>query len=105
VVSTVVNTDHSVLRPAVNIAYPIALLTGIRPGVPQPTEWERSGDEIKAAMITARTDFVNVFNTSHFPGLRGNRFTSTANSTAANTVRKINGDQFIRQLLAENPSH
>jgi hypothetical protein len=70
-----------------------------------PTEWQRIGDEIKAAMITARTDFVNMFNLSHFPGLRGNRFTSTANSTAANTVCKINADQFIRQFLAENPSH
>jgi hypothetical protein len=33
----------------------------IRFGVPQPTEWQRIGDEIKAAFIFARSDFVNVF--------------------------------------------
>jgi hypothetical protein len=26
----------------------------------QPTEWQRIGDQIKAAMIFARTDFINV---------------------------------------------
>jgi hypothetical protein len=28
--------------------------------IPQPTEWQRIGDQINAAMIFARTDFVNV---------------------------------------------
>jgi hypothetical protein len=29
-------------------------------GVPEPTEWQRIGDEIKAAMIFTRADFINV---------------------------------------------
>jgi hypothetical protein len=32
----------------------------IRPGVPQSPEWQRAGDQIDAAMIFARSDFVNV---------------------------------------------
>jgi hypothetical protein len=28
--------------------------------VPQPTEWQRIGDEVDAPMVFARTDFVNV---------------------------------------------
>src|SRR5260370_10023906 len=32
----------------------------IRLGVPQPTEWQRIGNQINAAMIFARADFVNV---------------------------------------------
>jgi hypothetical protein len=33
---------------------------GISAGVPQPTEWQRIGDEIKTAFIFARAHFVNV---------------------------------------------
>jgi hypothetical protein len=29
--------------------------------IPQPTEWENIGDEIDAAFIFARADFVNVY--------------------------------------------
>jgi len=32
----------------------------IRFGVPQPTEWKNIGDQIDAAVILARSDFVNV---------------------------------------------
>ena len=32
----------------------------IRPGVPQATEWQRIGNQIDAAMIFARADFVSV---------------------------------------------
>jgi hypothetical protein len=32
----------------------------IRLAVPQPTEWEHIGDQIDAAMIFTRSDFVNV---------------------------------------------
>ena len=32
----------------------------IRRVIPQPTEWENIGNQIDAAMIFARTDFVNV---------------------------------------------
>jgi hypothetical protein len=28
--------------------------------IPQPTEWQQIGNQIKAAMIFARADFVNV---------------------------------------------
>jgi hypothetical protein len=34
-----------------------------RLAVPQPTEWQGIGDQIDAAMIFARTDFVNVYGT------------------------------------------
>jgi len=33
---------------------------GIRRAIPQPTKWQRIGDEIEAAMIFARADFVKV---------------------------------------------
>ena len=33
--------------------------------VPQPPEWQRVGNEIDAAMIFARSDFVNVQNAFH----------------------------------------
>jgi hypothetical protein len=33
--------------------------------VPEPTEWQRTGNQIDAAMIFARTDFVNVREFSH----------------------------------------
>jgi hypothetical protein len=45
-------------------------------GVPQPTEWQRIGNQ-NAAMIFARADFVNVF---HYFDLRGNRLTATAST-------------------------
>ena len=32
----------------------------VRLGVPQPTEWQRIGDDIKAAFVFARADFVKV---------------------------------------------
>jgi hypothetical protein len=40
---------------------PDCICDGIRPGVPQPTERQRIGNQIKAAFIFARADFVNVF--------------------------------------------
>ena len=33
---------------------------GVRFAMPQPTEWQRIGDEIKAAFVFARADFVKV---------------------------------------------
>ena len=32
----------------------------VRLAIPQPTEWQRIGNQIDAAMIFARADFVNV---------------------------------------------
>ena len=37
-----------------------ALRKAIAFAAPQPTEWQRIGDEINAAMIFARANFVNV---------------------------------------------
>jgi len=34
---------------------------GIRPGIPQATEWQRIRNQIDAAMIFARADFVEVW--------------------------------------------
>jgi hypothetical protein len=34
---------------------------GARVAMPQPTEWQRIGDEIDAAFIFARANFVNVW--------------------------------------------
>ena len=33
---------------------------GFRPIVPEPTEWQRIGNQIEAATILARADFVRV---------------------------------------------
>jgi hypothetical protein len=33
---------------------------GIRLAIPQPTEWQRIGNQIDAAFVFARPDFVNV---------------------------------------------
>jgi hypothetical protein len=38
--------------------------------VPQPTKWQRIGDKIDAAMIFARSNFVNVLWVSHRNGQR-----------------------------------
>ena len=34
--------------------------------IPQATEWQRIGDEIKAAVVFTRADFVNVLNCRQF---------------------------------------
>jgi hypothetical protein len=36
-----------------------------RPRVPPPTEWQRIGNQIDAAMIFARANFINVLRVSH----------------------------------------
>ena len=63
----------------------------IRFAVPQTTEWQGIADEIDAAMILARVDFVNVSILCHDLALstfvlERRRFTHTANSTARKTV-------------------
>jgi hypothetical protein len=35
--------------------------------IPQPTEWQRIGNQINAAMISTRSEFVNVSCASHRP--------------------------------------
>jgi hypothetical protein len=42
---------------------------GIWPGVPKPNEGRRIGDQIDAAFIFARADFVEVLWAGHFDGM------------------------------------
>jgi hypothetical protein len=72
----------------------------VRFAIPQPTEWQHIADQINAEMIFARSDFVNVFDLTHLRGLRGKRFTSTANSTARNRVWRVNA---VHANLRFNP--
>ena len=53
--------------------------------IPQAAKWQLIGNQIKAAFIFARADFVNVVHPAHFVGLHGNRFTSIASRIKANS--------------------
>jgi hypothetical protein len=44
---------------------PDCIAIRIRLAVPQPTEWQRIADQIKAAIIFARSDFVNMHGTPY----------------------------------------
>jgi hypothetical protein len=57
VASGIVHANHSVMRPAAKLRVSDGM---IRFSVPGPTEWQRIGDEIDAAFIFARVNFVNV---------------------------------------------
>ena len=46
------------MKTAVELGIGDRIADSIRLAVPQPTEWQRIGDEIKAAMIFAGADFV-----------------------------------------------
>ena len=48
------------MRSAAMLCVSDCVHDGIRPGVPQATEWQRVGNEIDAARIFARANFVNV---------------------------------------------
>ena len=39
---------------------PDSIRDSVRPGIPQATEWERVGNQINAALVFTRSDFVNV---------------------------------------------
>jgi hypothetical protein len=52
--------------------------------IPQSPEWQHIGNQINAAFIFARADFVNVH---HYLGLRGNRLTMTAAAAARRIVQ------------------
>jgi len=58
----IVNVDHGFMCATIEfrVIDRVSLF-----GVPEPTEWEHIGNEINAAMIFTRSDFVNVH--------RGNR--------------------------------
>jgi hypothetical protein len=69
--SRIVNVDHSIMRPAVVFGV-FDCVYGFQ--VPQPAERQRVRDQIKAAMIVARANFLNVhwhgFPLEAFPGLK-----------------------------------
>jgi hypothetical protein len=61
VASCIVNANHGVVETAekLRISHCVANFA-----IPQATEWKSIGDQIKAAMIPARSNFVNVFDLS-----------------------------------------
>jgi hypothetical protein len=70
VASFIVNADHGGMSPAAMLRVPDCV---IRFGVPEPTEWQRIGNQIEAAMIFAGPDFVNVheiYSSSDWLGIR-----------------------------------
>ncbi len=52
--------ERSFLQPIRLSHYHLALLIEFAPVVPQPTEWQHIGNQIDAAMIFARSDFVGM---------------------------------------------
>jgi hypothetical protein len=58
--SRIVNANHSMMWSAAVFRVSDCVRDGIRLAIPQPTERQRIGDQIDAAFIFARTDFVNV---------------------------------------------
>jgi hypothetical protein len=57
VASLSINANHSVMWPTAELRVTDCVWLA----VPQATEWERIGNEIKAALVFARADFVTVF--------------------------------------------
>jgi hypothetical protein len=60
VASIIVNANHRIVRAAAMFGVTDCVRDCIRLAVPQPTEWQRVGKEIDAAMIFPRADLVNV---------------------------------------------
>ena len=52
------NANHSVARATAKLCVVNCVTGCVWPTVPQPTEWQRSGNQIDAAFIFARADFV-----------------------------------------------
>jgi hypothetical protein len=48
------------MSPAAMLCVSDCVVDCILPGVPKATEWQRIGDQINAAMIFTRADFVKV---------------------------------------------
>ena len=70
VASFIVNADHGGMSPAAMLSISDYM---IQLGIPQPTEWQRVGDEIKAAFVSTRSHFVNVheiYSSSDWLGVR-----------------------------------
>ena len=66
VASAIVNANHCIMCAAGVLGISDCIRDGVRFAIPQPTERQRIGDEIDAAMIFAWADFVNVRRTHFF---------------------------------------
>jgi len=60
VASGIINENHGIMRAAAMLRVSDCVRDSIRLAIPQPTEWQRIGNQIDAAFILARADFVNV---------------------------------------------
>ena len=60
VAGRIVNANHGIMCAAVLAGVADCIAGSVRSVLPEPTERQRIGDQINAAMIFARTDFVNV---------------------------------------------
>jgi hypothetical protein len=54
----IVNANHGIMLPAVELCISECIGDSISIAIPQPTERENIGNQIKAAMIFSRSDFV-----------------------------------------------
>ena len=60
VVQFIVNADHSILRAAAVLGIADCIPDCVRFAIPQATEWQSIENQLDAAMIFARADFINV---------------------------------------------
>ena len=60
VARVIVNTNHSIMRAAEKLHVIDCIAGCVWFAVPQPTDWQRIGDQIDAAMIFTRANFVDV---------------------------------------------
>ena len=60
VASFIVNANLGVIGAAELPCVADCIAGSVRPVIPEPTEWQRIGDQIDAPMIFAWADFVNV---------------------------------------------
>jgi hypothetical protein len=51
VANIIVNPNHGIVRSAVMFSVADCVADRLRPAIPQPTEWQSIGNQIKAAMI------------------------------------------------------
>ena len=56
----IVNANHSVMWTAAMLRVADCVVDRIRFAVPQPTEWQRIGNQIDAAMVFARSNLLNM---------------------------------------------
>ena len=61
VASIIVNANDGIVRSAEKLCVIDGVACRVRSIIPQPTERQHIADQIKAAMIRARADFVNLF--------------------------------------------